>query len=406
MRTARGGVIVRPNDLNPERVVLDDIVTPGLPDMNVGDHYVGVVSGVLDYNFGNFMVELTSMPTVAHDGVTPETTTPADPGELSVGTFNFENLDPTDPPAKFTQLAEILVQNLGAPDIVSGEEVQDNTGPTDDGVVNADETLDELVAAIEAVGGPNYDYRYIDPVDDSDGGEPGGNIRQVFLFRTDTGVSFVDRPGGDPTTATTVVSGPGGPELSASPGRIDPTNSAFLTSRKPLAGEFMFNDRHLFVIANHFNSKGGDQPLEGRFQPPARTSEMQRHKQAEIVHDFVAAILAVDANANVIVAGDLNDFQFSDTVSILKQDVLADLVDTLPENERYSYVFEGNSQTLDHILMSDALFGEPFVYDIVHVNAESADQASDHEPSVVRIGLNEEPSVSAGGHTPSPRAAR
>ena len=395
--TARGGVLARANDFNPERVVLDDVVTPGLPVMNVGDHYVGAVTGVLDYNFGNFMLELTSMPVAVHDGVTPETTAPAGHGQVAVGTFNFENLDPTDPPEKFTRLADILVHNLGAPDIVSGEEVQDNNGAQDDGVVDADETLNELVAAVQAVGGPTYDYRYINPVNDADGGEPGGNIRQVFLFRTDRGVSFVDRPGGGPTTATTVVSGPDGPELSSSPGRIDPANSAFTTSRKPLAGEFMFNGHHLFVVANHFNSKGGDQPLMGRFQPPARVSEVQRHRQAEVVHDFVEAILAVDPSANVVVAGDLNDFQFSETVSILKSGILDDLVDTLPENERYSYVFEGNSQTLDHILFSDALFGEPFTYDIVHVNAEFADQASDHEPSVVRISLNEAPSASAGG---------
>ena len=155
--------------------------------------------------------------------------------------------------------------------------------------------------------------------------------RQVFLFRTDRGVSFVDRPGGDSTTPTTVVNGPGGPQLSFSPGRIDPTNSAFNTSRKPLAGEFMFNGHHLFVIANHFNSKGGDQPLEGHFQPPTRSSEVQRHQQAQIVHDFVASILADDANANVVVDGDLNDFEWSDTVSILKSGVLHDLMDTLPE---------------------------------------------------------------------------
>ena len=395
--TARGGVLVRANDFNPERVVLDDFVTPGLPVMNVGDHYLGAVSGVLDYNFGNFMLELTSMPVAVHDGVTPETTASAGPGELAVGTFNFENLDPGDPPEKFARLADILVHNLGAPDVVSGEEVQDNTGPEDDDVVDADQTLDELVAAIQAVGGPTYDYRYINPVNDSDGGEPGGNIRQVFLFRTDRGVSFVDRPGGGPTTPTTVVSGLDGPELSSSPGRIDPTNPAFTNSRKPLAGEFMFNGHHLFVVANHFNSKGGDQPLMGRFQPPARVSEVQRHRQAEVVHDFVESILAVDPSAEVVVAGDLNDFQFSETISILKSGILEDLVDTLPENERYSYVFEGNSQTLDHILFSAALFGEPFEYDIVHVNAEFADQASDHEPSVVRISLNEAPSASAGG---------
>jgi hypothetical protein len=72
-------------------------------------------------------------------------------------------------------------------------------------------------------------------------------------------------------------------------------------------------------------------------------------------------------------------------------------MDTLPENERYSYVFEGNSQTLDHILTSDALFAVPFVFDPVHVNAEFADQASDHDPSVVRLTLNDPPSASAGG---------
>src|ERR687887_1439324 len=353
--------------------------------------------GELDYNFGNFFLEVTSSVGAIHDGVTPESTTAAGLNQVSVGTFNFENLDPTDPQSKFDRLAAILVNNLQAPDIVSGEEVQDNTGPTDNGVVDANQTLDQLVAAIQAAGGPHYDYRYINPVNDQDGGEPGGNIRQVFLYRTDRGASFVDRPGGDSTTPTTVVNGASGPELSFSPGRIDPLNSAFNTSRKPLAGEFLFNGHHLFVIANHFNSKGGDQPLEGHFQPPTRSSEVQRHQQAQIVHDFVAAILADDPGAKVVVDGDLNDFEWSDTVSILKSGVLHDLIDTLAQNERYSYVFEGNSQTLDHILTSDALFGRPFVFDPVHVNAEFADQASDHDPSAVKITLNDPPSANAGG---------
>jgi predicted extracellular nuclease len=395
LRTARGGLVVRATDFNPERLVLDDVLVP-VPAANVGDHY-GAVGGVLDYNFGLFMLEVTASPSVVHDGVTPESTTAAGPSQVSVGTFNFENLDPTDPPEKFARLADILVHNLESPDIVSGEEVQDNTGPSNDGTVDANVTLDTLVAAIQAAGGPTYGYRYINPVNNQDGGEPGGNIRQVFLFRADRGVSFVDRPGGGSTTPTTVVNGPSGPELSASPGRIDPNNTAFNTSRKPLAGEFMFNGHHLFVVANHFNSKGGDQPLMGHFQPPVRSSEVQRHNQAQVVHDFVASILSDDPNANVVVDGDLNDFEFSDTVSILKAGVLEDLMDTLPANERYSYVFEGNSQTLDHILTSDALIARPHVYDVVHVNSEFADQASDHEPSAVRITLNDPPTASAGG---------
>ena len=75
---------------------------------------------MLDYNFGNFFLEVTSSVGAVHDGVTPESTTAAGLNQVSVGTFNFENLDPTDPQSKFDRLAGILVNNLKAPDIVSG----------------------------------------------------------------------------------------------------------------------------------------------------------------------------------------------------------------------------------------------------------------------------------------------
>ena len=60
-----------------------------------------------------------------------------------------------------------------------------------------------------------------------------------------------------------VVAGGSGPALTFSPGRLDPTSAAFDNSRKPLAGEFTFHGARLFVVANHFNSKGGDDPLFG-----------------------------------------------------------------------------------------------------------------------------------------------
>jgi hypothetical protein len=184
------------------------------------------------------------------------------------------------------------------------------------------------------------------------------------------------------------VNGVYGPQLSASPGRIDPTNAAFGSSRKPLAAEFLFNGHKLFVIANHLNSKGGDQPLFGRFQPPQRSSEVQRAQQATVLAQFVQGLRSADAEAKVVVLGDLNDFQFSDTLSILKQAGLVDLVDGLPESERYTYVFDGNSQALDHILVSDALAEAALPdYDVVHVNSEFADQTSDHDPEVVTLLL-------------------
>ena len=54
------------------------------------------------------------------------------------------------------------------------------------------------------------------------------------------------------------------------------------------------------MIGNH-STRGGDQPLFGRFQPPARATDIQRQQQAQIVNDFVDQILAQDSNANVIV---------------------------------------------------------------------------------------------------------
>ena len=110
------------------------------------------------------------------------------------------------------------------------------------------------------------------------------------------------------------------------------------------------------------------------------------------MNDFVDELLAVDSQANVIVLGDINDFEFSETVTILEGGVLATLMDTLPKPERYSYVFEGNSQVLDQILVSGNLLGNfPIDYDPVHVNSEFADQASDHDPQVARLDLRGRP---------------
>jgi predicted extracellular nuclease len=196
----------------------------------------------------------------------------------------------------------------------------------------------------------------------------------------------VDRPGGDATTAVDVVLDEKGknPQLSISPGRIDPTNPAWQTSRNPLAGEFVFHGKTVFVIANHFASKGGDQPVHAINQPPDRSSEVQRVQQATVLRGFIDKLLAADPNADLVVAGDLNDFQFSPALQTLTQGgSLTALMNTLPENERYSYVFDGNSQVLDHILVSKTL--KKVDYDVVHINAEFAQQSSDHDPQVVRF---------------------
>ena len=387
VRTVRGGILLQKTDSNPERVLLDDVLTP-IPDAKTGDKLAGVVAGVLDYSFGNFKFLPTQTPTVIDGGVTRETTKASSPLQVSVATFNVENLDPSDGPAKFDGLAHAVVDNLASPDILGLEEVQDDDGAANSATTSAELTLTMLRDAIVQAGGPEYAWRQIDPVDDQEGGEPGGNIRVAFMYRTDKPVQFVDRPGGGSQVATTIVTDRfGKPHLSSSPGRVDPANPAWAATRVPLAGEFKWHGQSLFVVVNHFSSKGGDDPLWGRTQPPVQVSAPKRHQQAQAVRGFVDQILAKDKGANVVVLGDLNDFDWSETADILVgagTTALIDMPRTLPLKERYSYVFEGNSQILDQILISQNL--QPASsYDVVHMNAEFPDQISDHDPQVVRL---------------------
>ncbi len=107
-----------------------------------------------------------------------------------------------------------------------------------------------------------------------------------------------------------------------------------------------------------------------------------------MVRDFADDLLAAQSDARLVIGGDINDFEFSDTVDILVgggDTALTDLPRTLPVEERYTYVFEGNSQAIDHILLSPAWSGRVRGYDVVHVNSEYADQISDHDPQVVRL---------------------
>jgi predicted extracellular nuclease len=398
LRSARGGISIAQGDFNPERVFLSNALVSSFPSVNVGDRFDGAVVGVIDYSFANYKLIVTeALPSVIAGGLSQETTPLGAELEhqLSIASMNVENLDALDAPAKLSELAKIVVERLRSPDLIALEEVQDNNGATNDGVVDASTTLSTFADAIASAGGPSYEYRQIDPVNNADGGEPGGNIRVAFLFRTDRGLAFVDRGSATPTTANRVELSGEVPQLAFSPGRIDPENSAWASSRKPLAGEFTFRGRTLFVIANHFNSKGGDDPLFGRQQPPVLASETQRVRQAAVLAGFVEAILTADSEALVVALGDFNDFSFSAPLVALQNVGLVDLINTLPANERYTYLYQGNSQDLDHILVSPALAALAS-YDIVHVNAEFATQASDHDPAVMRIELVEAPEPEPG----------
>jgi len=387
--TYRGGTYV--DDYNtPSGRLLVTTLTGTVPAANVGDVLTGATSGPVDWSlYGGYTIAASTLGGYQDNHLQPTLATPQAADQLAVATYNVENLSPNDPQSKFDTLGAGVVTNLASPDIVSLEEIQDNDGATDDGVVAADQTLTKLTASIAAAGGPSYQWAEIDPTNDADGGQPGGNIRNVFLYNP-ARVTFVSKPGGDATTAVSVSTGSDGTaELSTSPGRVDPTNAAWNSSRKPLVGEFVFNGKKVIVVGNHFDAKLGDQDTDGRYQPPARSSEIQRQQQATLLNGFVKQVLAADPRANIVVAGDFNDYQFSPSMQTLTDNgaTLTDLITTLPADQQYTYVYNGISQVLDHIFVSKPLSSTAGAvsYDVIHVNSEFGNQASDHDPQVVRI---------------------
>jgi predicted extracellular nuclease/phosphodiesterase/alkaline phosphatase D-like protein len=387
IRTPRGGLVRRENDFNPERIQIDTSLTVPAPAINVGDR-LAPITGVLDYSFGNFEVLTTSPLAVTSGNLTPEATfLTSSNNQLTVASYNVLALSPDDE-EQIEAIAQQIVNNLKSPDILGLQEIEDNNGEIDDGVVDASESYTALIEAIVAAGGPRYEFRDVPPVDGEDG-FPGTNFRPGFLFNPER-VSFIDRPGDTSSEGTQVIDG----VLSVSPGRIDPNNPAFENSIRPIVGEFEFNGDRLFIINHQAANLVGSDPEFGRFQPITLANVERRSAQAQVLNDWVDELIAADPDANVVVLGDLNAYQFLPSIDVLtgnvegEESVLINLTETLPENERYTFNFQGNSQALDHILVSNNLVTDA-EYDVVHLNTEFANSVSDHDPAIARLTFPE-----------------
>ncbi|NEO77733.1 endonuclease/exonuclease/phosphatase family protein [Moorena sp. SIO4G3] len=377
-------------EFNPERVQIDALTDESdLPSISTGT-LLGDVTGVVSYSFGNYEV-LIDEPLTPQGNIgitTPETTTVVgDSDQLTIASYNVLNLDPNDADGdtdiadgRFDLIANQIVNNLATPDIIGLQEIQDNDGSVSPGssdVISASDTLQLLINEIVAAGGPQYqfiDNTFIE--DDLNGGQPGGNIRVAYLYNPER----VDLVPGSVQTVLDI------PQSQA--------DNPFNGTRLPLAATFEFNEQEVTVVNNHFSSRGGSDPLFGGIQPPEIGGETDRVEQAQANNDFVDSILAENPSANVVVLGDLNGFQFEDyqTVNLAggpDNPVLTNLTDTLDPLDAYSFIFNGNSQALDHAFVSDSLVNVAD-YDIVHANVDFADtpeRASDHDPVIVGLTL-------------------
>ncbi len=384
-----GAIVIRENDFNPERIMLDDTFI-NIPKMRLGTKLLSPVRGVIGYDFANYRL-MPIEPLVYIEEKVPEQQVETIEGEniLSIASYNVENLAASDNVARFTQLAKHVVKGLNSPDVLVLQEVLDNDGSFDSKSVSADQTLSKIIRAIHLTGGPDYKYLNIDPERNADGGIKGGNGRIVILYREDTGLTLETINQAGPRTETKIIVEDNNLSLSHNPGRVWPNNSCFRQSRKLLITQFSYNGQDIFIIGVHFSSKGEDGPLYGEIQPPPMPSEERRIAQAKALNGFVKRILEAKPNANIIVLGDINDFYWTKTVNTLMGSQLKNTVYSLPEKNRYSYIHEGNGQIMDHIFLSELLYNKMESFQIVHLNTGTPemDAFSDHDPVIVYLNM-------------------
>ncbi|WP_163101310.1 DUF6359 domain-containing protein [Peribacillus alkalitolerans] len=388
--TPLGAPLLAENNTNPERIHLlinKDFVA------KTGDRFDGIVQGVLSYSYSNYklLVDATKMPSLIKQEIQKDAIGfVKNDNELTIASYNVENFSSKTSEDKVEKIANSFIQELKTPDVIGLIEMQDNNGETDDGTTDATKSFEKLVNKIEELGGPLYAYTDIAPEDNHDGGAPGGNIRVGYLYNPER-VSLKEATKGTADQAVGYENG----GLTVNPGRIDPQNPLFEDTRKSLAAQFEFQGEDVIVITNHLNSKGGDLPLFGKIQPPNLTSEAKRIKLAKVINAFVDSIISQDPKANVVVLGDQNDFEFSPALKRLEGDILQNLLYKLPIEERYTYNYQGNAQTLDHMLVSKNLYDKT-EFDILNINSPFMNihgRASDHDPLLAQLDLTDVPEV-------------
>ena len=384
-----GGVNLRPGVQNTE--VLP--ITVGNSFVaKAKDYFNENISGVVTYKNKTYKIDPSSVPTIQDGGLKREVSKiyPAE-DKLTIASYNIENFSANNnghdetPEEKVDKIANSFINEVHSPDIITLIEVQDNNGGVNDGTVDGVKSGEKLAQRIKSLGGPDYKYTEIAPVDGKDGGKPGANIRVAYLYNPKR-VTLIGKEKGGSEEAARFVNG----HLEKNPARIDPTSVHFEKVRKSLAAEFEFKGERIVVIANHLKSKLGDDAIYGSNQPSVENTKPKRIEEAKILNAFIKEGLRQNPNLKFVLTGDFNDFEFSDSVKTIVGNELVNLMAEHEQGDRYSYFYRGSNQSLDNILISKNI-KDRVVFSPVHINAsfmEEHGRASDHDPVVVQIDFS------------------
>ena len=384
-----GGVNLRPGAQNTEVLpvtVGNDFVA------KAKDYFNENISGVVTYRNKTYKIYPNSVPKIQDGGLKREVSKiyPAE-DKLTIASYNIENFSANNkghdetPEEKVDKIANSFIKEVHSPDIITLIEVQDNNGGVNDGTVDGVKSGEKLAQRIKSLGGPDYKYTEIAPVDGKDGGKPGANIRVAYLYNPKR-VTLIGKEKGGSEEAARFVNG----HLEKNPARVDPTSVHFEKVRKSLAAEFEFKGERIVVIANHLKSKLGDDAIYGSNQPSVENTKAKRIEEAKILNAFIKEGLRQNPNLKFVLTGDFNDFEFSDSVKTIVGNELVNLMAEHEQGDRYSYFYRGSNQSLDNILISKNI-KDKVVFSPVHINAsfmEEHGRASDHDPVVVQIDFS------------------
>ena len=396
-----GGVNLRPGVQNTE--VLP--ITVGNSFVaKAKDYFNENISGVVTYKNKTYKIDPSSVPTLQDGGLKREVSKiyPAE-DKLTIASYNIENFSANNnghdetPEEKVDKIANSFIKEVHSPDIITLIEVQDNNGGVNDGTVDGVKSGEKLAQRIKSLGGPDYKYTEIAPVDGKDGGKPGANIRVAYLYNPKR-VTLIGKEKGGSEEAARFVNG----HLEKNPARIDPKSVHFEKVRKSLAAEFEFKGERIVVIANHLKSKLGDDAIYGSNQPSVENTKAKRIEEAKILNAFIKEGLRQNPNLKFVLTGDFNDFEFSDSVKTIVGNELVNLMAEHEQGDRYSYFYRGSNQSLDNILISKNI-KDKVVFSPVHINAsfmEEHGRASDHDPVVVQIDFSKPAAPESPGLNP------
>ena len=391
IRTEQGGVLI--DHLNPLRWF------PGFrissyakaPRLNVGAKLLTPVVGPLNYRVEAYQIVVDHPIKVEHSYYSPNSSQlKPDAGFMTIMTMNGFNLDmhvesgslvknPRQDvdddwgDGRFHALAQAVVHQANTPDIVALQEIQDNDGAEMTEVIDADLTYQGLIETIGQLSNVEYDWVDIAPQVGADGGQPGGGIRNGYLYNPERVELIVD-----------------------SVRSIGFDESAFEASRKPLVAHFRekMSGRVLVCINVHMASKRHQRSIFAPEKAGYDARQSVRINQAEIIRNELVKMR--QAGLEYYVTGDFNDTEESETLKAIVGDESENLVKSLPPQQRYDYNHRGKLQVLMHGIVPKELAEQRSEYDIIHGNellgvqpGQLGDKPSDHAYVIAKIRMNQ-----------------